>query len=111
MDARAGRTYRRSPTTTEEITMSNATRIVATAATALALATPVAGATPAKDAPNHNSPGSIAAPAAQPTTAASPSGSFDWGDAAIGAGGVLGLIVLFSAGAAVTGRVRTVPTR
>lgn len=41
----------------------------------------------------------------------SDSGGFDWGDAAIGAGGVLGLVVLFSAGAAVTARARALPTR
>ena len=88
--------------------MSNATRIVATAATALALAAPTAGARPATEAPNHNSPGTVEAPAPGATPS---SNGFDWGDAAIGAGGVLGLVVLFSAGAAVTGRARVQPTR
>jgi hypothetical protein len=43
-------------------------------------------------------------------TVSTPSG-FDWGDAAIGAGGTLGLVVLFSAGAAVAARARALPTR
>jgi hypothetical protein len=88
--------------------MSNATRIVATAATALALAAPTAIARPAVEAPTHDSPASVEAPAAPAPTS---SNGFDWGDAAIGAGGVLGLVVLFSAGAAVTARARALPTR
>jgi hypothetical protein len=85
--------------------MSKSVRIVASAAAALALAAPAAGARPAVEAPNHNSPGYIEKPAAPS------SDGFSWGSAAIGAGGVAGLIVLFSAGAAATGRVRVLPTR
>jgi hypothetical protein len=88
--------------------MSNATRIVATAATALALAAPVAGARPATDAPNHNSAAYIEAPTAP---VAESQGGFQWDDAAIGGGAVLGLVALFSAGAAVTVRARTASTR
>jgi hypothetical protein len=88
--------------------MTNATRIVATAATALALAAPTAVARPAVEAPTHDSPAYVEAPAAPAPTSSS---GFDWGDAAIGAGGVLGLVVLFSAGAAVAGRARALPTR
>ena len=87
--------------------MSNTTRIVATAATALALAAPAAVARPAVEAPTHDSPAYVEAP----TAPAASSDGFDWGDAAIGAGGVLGLVVLFSAGAAVTARARALPTR
>jgi hypothetical protein len=36
---------------------------------------------------------------------------FDWGSAAIGAGGVAGLVVLLSAGVGVTGRIRVPSTR
>ena len=78
--------------------MSNATRIVAPAATALALAAPAAQARPAVEAPNHNSPAYVAAPTrrASPTasTGATPRSA---------RGGVLGLVALFSAGAAVAG--------
>jgi hypothetical protein len=88
--------------------MSKSIRIVTAAAAALALAAPAANARPAIDAPNHNSAGYVE----QPAVPANPSSDgFDWGSAAIGAGGVAGLIVLFSAGAAATGRVRVLPTR
>ena len=80
--------------------MSNATRIVASAATALALAAPAAQARPAVEAPTYDT-----AP-----VVTSHSG-FDWGDAAIGGGAVLGLVALMSAGAAVTVRARTTPAR
>ena len=85
--------------------MSNATRIVASAAAALALAAPAARARPAVEAPDHNSPASIAEPSTPVTT------GFDWGDAAVGGGAVFALVALFSAGAAVTVRARTAPTR
>ena len=84
--------------------MSKSTRILAPAAAALAFAAPMAQARPAVDAPNHNS----AAPAARVYPS---SDGFDWGSAAIGAGGVAGLIALLSAGAAATGRVRVASTR
>jgi hypothetical protein len=88
--------------------MTNPTRILAPVAAALALAAAPAHARPAVEAPDHNSPAYVEAPAApvQPS-----SDGFDWGAAAIGAGGAAGLIVLFSAGAAATGRVRVLPTR
>jgi hypothetical protein len=88
--------------------MSKSTRILAPAAAALAFAAPMAQARPAADAPNHNSAARSAAPALriQPS-----SDDFDWGSAAIGAGGVAGLIALLSAGAAATGRVRVASTR
>jgi hypothetical protein len=88
--------------------MSKSSRILAPAAAALALAVPAAQARPAIDPPNHNSPAGafVTAPRAQPL-----SDGFDWGSAAIGAGGVAGLIALLSAGAAVTGRVRMPSTR
>jgi len=80
--------------------MSNATRIVATAATALALAAPTAVARPAVEAPTHDSPAYVEAPAAPAPTSSS---GFDWGDAAIGAGLVL-LLVLLGGGAALATR-------
>ena len=85
--------------------MSKSTRLLAPAVAALALAAPAAHALPAIEAPNHNSPVQIAAPA-QPSA-----DGFDWGSAAIGAGGVAGLIALLTAGAAVTGRPRVPSTR
>ena len=85
--------------------MSNATRIVAATAGALALAAPASQARPAVEAPNHNSPASIAEPPTPVTT------GFDWGDAAVGGGAVFALVALFSAGAAVAVRARTAPTR
>jgi hypothetical protein len=88
--------------------MPKSIRIATAAATALALAVPAAHARPAVEAPNHNSPGYVEAPAVPAKTS---SDGFDWGSAAIGAGGVAGLIVLLSAGAAATGRARVLPTR
>ena len=85
--------------------MSNATRIVASAAVALALAVPAADARPAIDAPDHDSPAQIAAPSTPVTT------GFDWGDAAVGGGAVFALVALLSGGAAVAIRARTAPTR
>jgi hypothetical protein len=81
-------------------------RVLAPAAVALALAAPAAHARPAVDVATHNSPLPAAAPRVQPA-----SDGFDWGSAAIGAGGVAGLVALLSAGAAVTGRVRMPSTR
>jgi hypothetical protein len=83
--------------------MPKSARILASAIAALALAAPGAHATPAIDAPNHNSPAPITAPLA--TTSSSDDG-FDWGSAAIGAGSLAGLVALLSAGVAATGRVR-----
>jgi hypothetical protein len=83
--------------------MTISTRILAPAAAALALAAPVAHARPAVEAPNHNSPAPAVAPVAG---SASRSDGFDWSSAAIGAGGVAGLVALFSAGFAVTVRTR-----
>jgi hypothetical protein len=88
--------------------MSKSSRILAPAAAALALAAPVAHARPAVDAPSHNSPAGTTAPVATTQPAAD---GFDWGSAAIGAGGVAGLVVLLSAGAGVTGRIRVPFTR
>lgn len=85
--------------------MSNATRIVASAATALALAAPASQARPAVEAPNHDSPASIAEPGTPVST------GFDWGDAAVGGGAVFALVALFSAGAAVTVRARATTAR
>lgn len=88
--------------------MPKSARILAPTIAALALAAPVAHATPALDAPNHNSP----APAAAPVAAPAPSSDgFDWGSAAIGAGSLAGLVALLSTGAAVTGRVRVSSAR
>jgi hypothetical protein len=88
--------------------MSKSSRILAPAAAALALAAPVAHARPAVDAPNHNSPARVAAPVVITQPAAD---GFDWGAAAIGAGGVAGLVALLSVGAGVTGRIRVPSTR
>jgi hypothetical protein len=82
--------------------MSRSPRILAPAVAALALAAAPAHARPAVEAPNHNSPAPVVAPVAGPS---SPDG-FDWGSAAIGAGGIAGLVALFAAGAATVGRVR-----
>ena len=88
--------------------MSKSTRILASSAAALALAVPAASARPAVEAPTHDSPAYVEAPAApaQPS-----SDGFSWGSAAIGAGGLAGLVALFSAGAVATGRARMQPTR
>jgi hypothetical protein len=88
--------------------MQKSARILAPTIAALALAAPVAHATPAIDAPNHNSPAPVVTPVAG--TAPSSDG-FDWGSAAIGAGGLAGLIAVLSTGAAVTGRVRVSSAR
>jgi hypothetical protein len=83
--------------------MSNATRIAVSAAAALALAAPASQARPAVEAPTYDTI------PATPATTSHP--GFDWGDAAIGGGAVLGLVALMSAGAAVTVRARTTPAR
>jgi hypothetical protein len=83
--------------------MTISTRILAPAAAALALAAPVAHDRPAVEPPTHNSPAPVVAPVA---SSPSPSDGFDWGSAAIGAGGVAGLVALLSAGFAVTIRTR-----
>jgi hypothetical protein len=88
--------------------MSKSARLLAPAAAALACAAPIAQARPAIDAPDHNSPAAYAAPA--PSAQLSGDG-FDWGSAAIGAGGVAGLVALLSAGAAAGWRVRVPSTR
>jgi hypothetical protein len=88
--------------------MPKSTRIATAAVATLALAAPAANARPATEAPNHNGPAYVEAPA---VPAKHSSDGFDWGSAAIGAGGVAGLIVLVSAGAAATGRARVLPTR
>ncbi|TML06470.1 MAG: hypothetical protein E6G41_07245 [Actinobacteria bacterium] len=90
--------------------MSKSTRTLASVAATLALAAPPAAlARPAVEAPNHHN---SSAYFEEPAVPAQPSSDgFDWGSAAIGAGGVAGLIVLFSAGAAATRRVRVLPTR
>ena len=87
--------------------MSKSARILAPAAAALALAAPIAQARPAVEAPNHNSSAQAAAPAAPVQS----SDGFDWGSAAIGAGGVAGFVALLSAVAVVVGRVRVPTTR
>jgi hypothetical protein len=84
--------------------MSKSTRIAAAAAAALALAAPAAPARPAIDAPTRDSTPTVVAP--QPSA-----GGFDLGSAAIGAGGVAGLVALFSAGAAAAARTRVPHTR
>jgi hypothetical protein len=83
--------------------MSKYARFLVTAGTALALSAPVAHAMPAVDPPVHGTTPPVAAPAA---SAASHADGFDWGSAAVGAGGVAGLVVLLSAGAAVANRAR-----
>jgi hypothetical protein len=88
--------------------MSNYTRCLVTAGTAIALGAPVAHARPAIDPPVHNTTPPVAAPAA---SAPSSADGFDWGSAAVGAGGVAGLVVLLSAGAAVASRARVPSTR
>ena len=88
--------------------MPTSTRILAPAAAALALAAAPAHAMPAIDAPNHNSTPQVAAPA---TPAQHSGDGFDWGSAAIGAGGAAGLVALLSAGAVAVGRVRVPTTR
>jgi hypothetical protein len=88
--------------------MSKSLRILAPAAAALALAAPAAPAHPAVDAPNHNSAAELTAPA--PSVQPKAEG-FDWGSAAIGAGGVAGLVALLTAGTAVVGRNRVPSTR
>jgi hypothetical protein len=88
--------------------MSKSPRILAPAAAALALAAAPAHAMPAIDAPNHNSAPQVAAPA---TPVQHSGDGFDWGSAAIGAGGAAGLVALLSAGALVTGRARVPSTR
>jgi hypothetical protein len=83
--------------------MTNLTRILAPVAATLALAAAPAHARPAVEAPNHNSQ----APATAPAPSANPSSDgFDWGSAAIGAGGAAGILALLSAGVAVTARIR-----
>jgi hypothetical protein len=88
--------------------MPKSSRILAPVVAALALSAPVAQARPAVEAPSHNSPaGFIApAPAAQPSA-----DGFDWGSAAIGAGGAAILVGLLSAGVGVAGRTRVPSTR
>ena len=88
--------------------MSKSSRILVPAVAALALAAPVAQARPAVEAPSHNSVPQVAAPA---TPVQHSGDGFDWGSAAIGAGGVVGLIALLSAGAGVAGRTRVPSTR
>jgi hypothetical protein len=88
--------------------MRRSARILAPTVAALAFAAPAAHATPAIDAPNHNSPAPVVTPVAAPTSS---SDGFDWGSAAIGAGGLAGLIALLSTGVAVTGRVRVSSAR
>jgi hypothetical protein len=89
--------------------MFKSSRILAPAVAALALAAPAAQAHPAVDAPNHNSaaPELVAPmPSVQPRAE-----GFDWGSAAIGAGGVAGLVALLTAGTVVVGRNRVPSTR
>ena len=88
--------------------MSKSTRILASSAAALALAAPATQARPAIEAPDHNSTSYVEAPA---LTAKPSADGFSWGSAAIGAGGIAGIVALVSFGAAATGRVRVVPTR
>jgi hypothetical protein len=88
--------------------MPKSARILAPAAAALALAAPIAQARPAIDPPSHNSSAHVAAPFAPSQPSAD---GFDWGSAAIGAGGAAGLVALLSAGAVVVGRVRVPSTR
>jgi hypothetical protein len=88
--------------------MSKSARLIAPAAAALALAAPAAQGRPPIDAPSHNSPVRVTAPA---TPAQHSADGFDWGSAAIGAGGVTGLIALLSVGAAAAWRVRVPSTR
>jgi hypothetical protein len=88
--------------------MPKSTRILAPAVAALALAAAPAHARPAIEAPNHNSAPQVAAPVTPPQPSAD---GFDWGSAAIGAGGAAGIVALLSAGALVTGRARVPSTR
>lgn len=94
--------------------MFNPVRILGPVAVtlALALAAPAAPAMPMLDAPTHDST-VIAAPrvASSDATSATSSTSFEWASAAVGAGGLLVLLVLISAGLAVTGRARVTTTR
>ena len=79
------------------------TPFLVTAGTALVLSAPVAHARPASDPVVHGTATRVAAPAA---SASSHDPGFDWGSAAVGAGGATGLFVLLSAGAAVAIRAR-----
>lgn len=80
--------------------MSSSVRFLASATAALALGAPAAHAMPASDTPS--APGGARAVAVSPSAG----DGFDWGAAAIGGGGVAGLVVLLSAAATVAGRAR-----
>jgi len=87
--------------------MSKSARILTPAVAAIALAAPNAQARPAIDVPNHH--GAVAAAPAAPVQPSAD--GFDWGSAAIGAGGAATLVALLSAGAAAAWRVRDPSTR
>ena len=94
--------------------MSNAVRILGPVAVtlALALAAPAAPARPMIDAPTHNSAAiEVSRLVSSDAASSTSSTSFDWASAAVGAGGALVLVVLISAGLAVTGRARVTTTR
>ncbi len=79
---------------------------------ALALAAPAAPAMPPIDAPVHHSAPAATLHVASSDASSSPSStSFDWGSAAVGAGGVLVLVALISVGLAAAGRARLTTTR
>lgn len=87
---------------------STSFRLLAPAAVALAFGAPAAHARPAADPPA--APAQVAPAPAMPDAPSAGDG-FDWGSAAVGAGGVAGIVVLLSAGAAVAGRARVPSTR
>lgn len=83
--------------------MPTSFRLIVPAVAALAFGAPAAHARPAADPPV---PPARVAPAPVTVSAPSAAEGFDWSSAAIGAGGVAGIVVLLSAGAAVAGRAR-----
>lgn len=88
--------------------MPNSVRLLIPAVAAFALAAPAADARPAFDPPTNDTT-AIAASAATHTE--SSAAAFDWESAAVGAGGITGLVVLLSGGALVVGRARVSTTR
>lgn len=94
--------------------MSNPLRLLGPVAVVLALAltAQAAPAMPIVDAPVYNSAPISASHAVSLDAASSTSStSFDWGSAAVGAGAVLVLAALISAGFAAAGRSRLTTTR
>jgi hypothetical protein len=83
--------------------MLKSVRFLAPAAAVFALAASPAQARPAVD-PALNSAAVAPAPAAS-------ADDFEWGSAALGAGGMAGLVMLFAGAGTVARRVRLQPTR